>query len=59
MTCTAAPPYRRQDVAAGEELAARRGAVRRASVKQFASCAADALSIAAATADLTIEATSL
>ena len=59
MTCTAAPPYRRQDVAAGEELVARRGTVRHVNVNQFASSAAGALSIAAATADLTIEATSL
>ena len=63
MTCTAAPvPHRRQDVtaAAEQELVSRRGAVRDANdVHQFASYAAGALSLAAAKADLTIEATSL
>ena len=57
-TCITAAPYRRENAAAEREFPSRRGAVKRATVNQFTTCATVALGIAAA-GDLTFEATSL
>lgn len=59
-TCTGAP-YRRHEVADADEYAvSRRGPVKRSNVDQYrpTTCAAEVLTIAAATAELTFEATS-